>query len=179
MPANSREAWQMPISAAVHFQALRLYKMAISEQRSPALYTLLTLLVCGCTSLSGVPGTTDDPIVDRPRLGTTVTAADFDHSPGQSIEQTIQAHIPGVMLTSNADGSISVRIDGINTFMAGTQPLYVIDGVPIQAGPNGGLPGLNPHDIESIQVFKDPVNTSLYGVRGSNGVIVITTKHAH
>jgi TonB-dependent SusC/RagA subfamily outer membrane receptor len=169
----------MPISAAVHFQALRLYKMAISEQRSHALYPFLALVMCGCASLSGVPGTTDDPIVDRPRLGTTVTSADFDHSPGQSIEQTIQAHIPGVMLTSNADGTVSIRLDGINTFMAGTQPLYVIDGVPIQAGRNGGLVGLNPHDIASIQVFKDPVNTSLYGVRGSNGVIVITTKHAH
>jgi TonB-dependent SusC/RagA subfamily outer membrane receptor len=169
----------MPTFAAAHFQALCLYKMAITEPRSHAFRVLLAALMCGCASLSGAPGTTDDPIVGKPRLGTTVTSADFDHSPGQSIEQTIQAHIPGVMLTSNADGSISVRIDGINTFMAGTQPLYVIDGVPIQAGPGGGLVGLNPHDIASIQVFKDPVNTSLYGVRGSNGVIVITTKHAH
>jgi TonB-dependent SusC/RagA subfamily outer membrane receptor len=83
------------------------------------------------------------------------------------------------MLTSNPDGGVSVRIRGINTFMGGTQPLYVIDGVPIQAGPNGGLVGLNPHDIASIEVLKDPVNMSFYGVRGSNGVIVINTKHSH
>jgi TonB-dependent SusC/RagA subfamily outer membrane receptor len=108
-----------------------------------------------------------------------VTSADFDRSPGESVERVLQAHIPGIMLTSNADGSLSVRIRGINTFMGGTQPLYVIDGVPIQSGPSGGLVGINPHDIASIEVLKDPVNTSLYGVRGSNGVIVITTKHAH
>jgi TonB-dependent SusC/RagA subfamily outer membrane receptor len=169
----------MPPSKAVHFQALCLDKMTISQQQSPAFCVLFAALLCGCAPLHGVPGTTDDPIVDQHRLGTTVTSADFDHSPGQSIEQIMQAHIPGITLTPNANGSVSVRIDGINTFMAGTQPLYVIDGVPIQAGPNGGLVGLNPHDIESIQVFKDPVNTSLYGVRGSNGVVVITTKHAH
>ncbi len=153
--------------------------METSQQRSPVFYFLLAGLVSGCASLSGVPGTTDDPIVEHHRLGTTVTSEDFDHSPGESIEQVIQSHIPGIMLTSNADGSISVRIRGISTFMAGTQPLYVIDGVPIQSGPSGGLVGINPHDIASIEVLKDPVNTSLYGVRGSNGVIVITTKHSH
>jgi TonB-dependent SusC/RagA subfamily outer membrane receptor len=169
----------MPPTATVHFQALRLDKMAISQQHSPAFYVLFAALLSGCASLPGVPGTTDDPVVGQHRLGTTVTSADFDHSPGQSIEQIMQAHVPGIMLTPNANGTVSVRIDGINTFMAGTQPLYVIDGVPIQSGPAGGLVGLNPHDIATIQVFKDPVNTSLYGVRGSNGVIVITTKHAH
>jgi TonB-dependent SusC/RagA subfamily outer membrane receptor len=153
--------------------------MAISKQHAPVFCGIIAGLMSACAVLNSVPGTTDDPIVDQHRLGTTVTSEDFDRSPGQSIEQTIQAHIPGVMLTSNADGSVSVRIRGISTFMGGTQPLYVIDGVPIQAGPNGGLVGINAHDIATIEVLKDPVNTSLYGVRGGNGVIVITTKHAH
>jgi TonB-dependent SusC/RagA subfamily outer membrane receptor len=153
--------------------------MAISKQHAPVLCCVLAGLMSACAALSGVPGTTDDPIVDQHRLGTTVTSADFDRSPGQSIEQMLQTHVPGIMLTSNPDGSVAVRIRGINTFMGGTQPLYVIDGVPIQAGPNGGLVGINAHDIASIEVLKDPANTSLYGVRGGNGVIVITTKHAH
>jgi TonB-dependent SusC/RagA subfamily outer membrane receptor len=169
----------MPPASTVTSRPCAYTIMATSHKHSGALCLLLAALMSSCASLRGVPGTTDDPIVDHPRLGTTVTSEDFDRSPGQSIEQTIQAHIPGVTLTSNADGSVSIRIRGINTFMAGTQPLYVIDGVPIQAGPNGGLVGINAHDIASIQVFKDPVNTSLYGVRGGNGVIVITTKHAH
>jgi TonB-dependent SusC/RagA subfamily outer membrane receptor len=153
--------------------------MAISYRHSPAVCGLLPVLISACAVLTPVPGTTDDPIAEPVRLGTTVTSADFDHSPGSSIEQTLQAHIPGITLTSNADGTVSVRIRGISTFMGGTQPLYVIDGVPIQASPNGGLVGINPHDIASIEVFKDPVNTSLYGVRGGNGVIVIKTKHSH
>src|SRR3954468_20570936 len=153
--------------------------MAISKQHAPVFCCIIAGLMSACAALNSVPGTTDDPIVDQHRLGTTVTSEDFDRSPGQSIEQTIQAHIPGITLMSNADGSVSVRIRGINTFMGGTQPLYVIDGVPIQAGPSGGLVGINPHDIARIEVLKDPVNTSLYGVRGANGVIVITTKHAH
>jgi TonB-dependent starch-binding outer membrane protein SusC len=74
---------------------------------------------------------------------------------------------------------VSVRIRGINTFMGSTEPLYVIDGVPIQAGPGGGLVGINAHDIASIEVLKDPVSESFYGVRGANGVIVIRTKHSH
>ena len=169
----------MPIVSGGHSRPWAYKAMSISQQYPPAFCALLAGLLSACASLSPVPGTTDDPIVDQHRLGTTVTSEDFDHSPGESIEQTLQSHIPGIMLTSNADGTISIRIRGINTFMAGTQPLYVIDGSPIQAGRNGGLAGINPHDIASIEVLKDPVNTSLYGVRGSNGVIVITTKHAH
>ena len=55
-------------------------------------------------------------------------------------------------------------------------PLYVIDGVPVEPGPNGDLTGLNPYDIESIKVLKDAASTTMYGVRGGNGVIVIKTK---
>ena len=54
--------------------------------------------------------------------------------------------------------------------------LYVVDGVTIQPGPNGALTGINPYDIESIKVLKDPADTSMYGMRGANGVIVVTTK---
>ena len=54
----------------------------------------------------------------------------------------------------------------------------MIDDVPISAGPNGTLTGVNPYDIESIKVLKDPADTGIYGIRGGNGVILITTKHA-
>jgi TonB-dependent SusC/RagA subfamily outer membrane receptor len=57
--------------------------------------------------------------------------------------------------------------------------LYVIDGLPIQPGPGGSLLGINPHDIASIEVFKDASSTAYYGLRGSNGVIVIKTKHGN
>jgi TonB-dependent SusC/RagA subfamily outer membrane receptor len=64
------------------------------------------------------------------------------------------------------------------TILGTGEPLYVIDGVPIQPGPGGALSGLNPYDIETIDVLTDPASISMYGSRGANGVIVITTKQA-
>ncbi len=73
--------------------------------------------------------------------------------------------------------SISVRIRGATSFYAGSGPLYVIDGVPVTPGPGGVLRGINPYEIESIQVLKNPAETAaLYGLWGANGVIVIKTK---
>lgn len=152
--------------------------MAILRQHVPVACTILAGLVSGCAAGPGVR-TTDDVPTQHARLGTIVTSEDFDRSPDQSIEQELEAHVPGITLTQNANGSVSIRIRGINTFMGSTEPLYVIDGVPIQAGPSGGLVGINPHDIASIEVLKDAVSESFYGVRGGNGVIVIRTKHSH
>jgi TonB-dependent SusC/RagA subfamily outer membrane receptor len=152
--------------------------MAILRQHVPVACTILAGLISGCATGPGVR-TTDDVPPQHARLGTIVTSEDFDRSPGQSIEQELEAHIPGVTLSQAADGSVSVRIRGVNTFLGSTEPLYVIDGIPIKAGPGGGLVGINAHDIASIEVLKDPVSESFYGVRGGNGVIVIRTKHSH
>jgi TonB-dependent SusC/RagA subfamily outer membrane receptor len=67
-----------------------------------------------------------------------------------------------------------VRIRGVAS--AYGEPLYVIDGVAIEPGPSGSLSGINAADIESIKVLKDAAETSLYGSRGANGVIIIKTK---
>jgi len=83
---------------------------------------------------------------------------------------------PGVLVNVNPDGSISVRIRAASSFYSNTEPLYIIDGTPVTPEPGGTLRGISPHDIESIEVLKDPASTSLYGVRGANGIIVITTK---
>ncbi|PYO29715.1 MAG: hypothetical protein DMD73_00815 [Gemmatimonadetes bacterium] len=56
------------------------------------------------------------------------------------------------------------------------EPLYVIDGVEIEPGPGGSLTGINPRDIATIEVVKDPAGEAMYGVRGANGVIIIRTK---
>ncbi|MBC7791209.1 MAG: TonB-dependent receptor plug domain-containing protein, partial [Anaerolineae bacterium] len=61
---------------------------------------------------------------------------------------------------------------------ASNAPLYVVDGLAIQPGPNGSLVGINPYDIETIEVLKDAASTSMYGSRGSNGVILIKTKRS-
>ena len=74
-------------------------------------------------------------------------------------------------------GSLAIRIRGNTSIGANSEPLYVIDGMAIQPGPGGALQGINPHDIESIEVLKDAASLSFYGMRAANGVIVIKTKH--
>jgi len=82
------------------------------------------------------------------------------------------------MVTAAPGGGIVVRIGGPKSFYANEDPLFVVDGVPI-TGTNGTLSWLNPHDVESITVLKDPSTTAIYGVRGANGVVIIKTKGSH
>ncbi len=92
-----------------------------------------------------------------------------------SVEQIIQGRLPGVQVTQSSaepGGEFSIRIRGTNSISAGNEPLYVIDGL---AGANPGN-SLNPSDIKSIEVLKDASATAIYGARGSNGVVLITTK---
>jgi TonB-dependent SusC/RagA subfamily outer membrane receptor len=94
----------------------------------------------------------------------------------ESIASLIERASPGVLVTEHADGSVTVRIRGTGSFYGSEEPLYVIDGVPLPLGSGGRLAGINPNDVESVKVLKDAHDTALYGVRGANGVIVITTK---
>ena len=92
-----------------------------------------------------------------------------------SVDQAIQGRIPGVQVTQTSaepGGAFSIRIRGTNSITAGNEPLYVIDGLP---GANP-LNSMNPADIQSIEVLKDASATAIYGARGSNGVILISTK---
>lgn len=105
-----------------------------------------------------------------------VSRQEIEDKQGESIEKQIMSKSPGVVVTTNADGSIAVNIRGSSSKLSSNEPLYVIDDIPITPGPGGALVGLNPHDIESIQVLKNPEDTGIYGSRGANGVIVIKTK---
>lgn len=90
-----------------------------------------------------------------------------------TISQSLQGRIPGVeiKMTSSEPGSTpQIRIRGTNSIMGGNDPLWVIDGFP-------GMPNmLNVSDIESIEILKDASATAIYGSRGANGVIIVTTK---
>ncbi len=113
----------------------------------------------------------------------------------QSVEQLLQGRAPGVVVSANGfepGAPSSIRIRGLNSLTSNTEPLYVIDGVivdsatedtndPLSGGnsylaPQGGISGINPRDIESIEILKDASATAIYGSRGANGVIIITTK---
>jgi TonB-dependent SusC/RagA subfamily outer membrane receptor len=132
----------------------------------------------GCASGNGGPPI-DDVAPVTSSVSSIVTSADLDRSPDESIALALQAHVPGVTVVRSASGGLSIQIRGIGTFMGSTEPLFIIDGTPIQPGPSGALEGINPHDIASIEVLKDPASLSLYGVRAGNGVVIIKTKHSH
>ena len=106
----------------------------------------------------------------------TVTGDEARRTPTVRLADLIQQRVPGITLSETADGRIKVRMRGVNSFTAETQPLFVVDDIPLDPEPDGTLPGVTVHEIESIKVYKDPVDTSRWGMRGSNGVIVVKTK---
>lgn len=98
----------------------------------------------------------------------------FDQQPYARVEELFIGRFPGVQVL-NVNGQVQVRIRGASSFNANTEPLILVDGQQITQG-SGGLIGLNPRDIHKIEVLKDAVSMAEFGVRGSNGVIRITTK---
>ena len=104
-----------------------------------------------------------------------VDAKELMTKPVNNAFEALQGKVPGVDITSSQRpgelGSIMIR--GQRSINASSEPLYVVDGVPMQ---NGGIESLNPQDIESVDVLKDASSTAIYGSRGANGVVLITTK---
>jgi TonB-dependent SusC/RagA subfamily outer membrane receptor len=138
---------------------------------------LVVGIVSGCARAGGKSqGDIADTTQSTPPPSSTVTAEDIRRTPNEPIEKALMGRFSGVEVTRSPDGGISVRIRGTTSILGSNEPLYVLDGIPIQPGPNGSLSGVNPHDIESIEVLKDAASTSIYGLRGANGVIVIKTK---
>jgi len=120
-----------------------------------------------------------------------ITGKELNDMPVPSFESALQGKLAGVTVTTGsglAGSAAIVRIRGVASISAAGDPLYVVDGIAVNQdysslGNGGGfnqnpLSSLNPNDIESIDVLKDAAATSIYGSRGSNGVILITTKRA-
>lgn len=140
-------------------------------------FVLLVALVSACarSGRTSPREPTRAPPSDAPAPA-AVTADDIQRTPIVSLEELMAAKFPGVWVARTADGGISVRIRGASSIMGNNEPLYVVDGIPVQTGPGGSLTGIVPNDIESIEVLKDAPATTMYGMRGANGVILITTK---
>jgi TonB-linked SusC/RagA family outer membrane protein len=104
----------------------------------------------------------------------TVTAKEIAKRPLMRVEQALQGTTSGVMVSSNSGQpgrGLSVRIRGVNSITGSNEPLYVIDGFI-----GGNIESINVNDIESLEILKDASATAIYGSRGSNGVVLITTK---
>ena len=104
-----------------------------------------------------------------------VSAKELTMRPVSNALEALQGKAAGVEITSNQrPGELgTVRVRGMRSISAGNDPLYVVDGVVLSSG---GIESINPRDIESISVLKDASSTAIYGSRGANGVILVTTK---
>ena len=140
------------------------------SSRAALAFGLLAAITSGCASKSGSSGT-NKGAASAP--APAVTSQDLERTPGE-IDKAITGRFPGVIVSRAPDGGMVIRIRGAQSFYG--DPLYELDGVPLTPGPNGSLSGINPNDIESIKVLKSAAETSMYGSRGANGVIIIKTK---
>ncbi|MFS4469809.1 SusC/RagA family TonB-linked outer membrane protein [Chryseobacterium sp. T20] len=142
-------------------------------------------------------------VKDKERTGSIakVSAKDIENQPVTNVLSTVQGRMAGVNITQNSGvpgGGYSIQIRGRNSLRTyanseidGSQPLYIVDGVPVGSGMTASyganilsdanlnpLSNISPNDIESIEVLKDADATAIYGSRGANGVVLVTTKRA-
>jgi TonB-dependent SusC/RagA subfamily outer membrane receptor len=139
--------------------------MAPTAPRSVVLVGLLSVLLSGCASKQrGYPATTP-PV------------SSSDSTRIEDPVQLLRSRSPGLLVSRTADGWIAIQLMHAPTSAnASGEALILLDDVPFRAGPGGTLTGVNPYDIESIRVLTKPEDVGIYGLRGANGVIVITTK---
>ncbi|MBC6366694.1 TonB-dependent receptor [Algoriphagus sp. AK58] len=113
----------------------------------------------------------------------SVKSAEILQTPVANVAQGLQGRVAGLQVVQNSaapGGNVSVRVRGTNSIRGSSEPLFIIDGVQFNNG--GGvndlspLSTINPNDIASVEVLKDASSTAIYGARGANGVIIITTK---
>ena len=119
---------------------------------------------------------------------TTISSKDLDSNSGGNINTALQGKIPGMQIisTSGEPGAGSlIQIRGASSINGSSEPLYIIDGTPIESGNISSIDGdatfspiagINPNDIESIEVLKDAASAAIYGSRAANGIVIITTK---
>jgi TonB-dependent starch-binding outer membrane protein SusC len=146
-------------------------------------------VLTGCAPTAGVPPETPAPD-DEVSVGygtqsrRTVTGAITSITPTEAdahsarVEEML-SRVPGLQVQRRANGEYTLRIRGARSFRADEEPLLVIDDTPVPRGAVGSaLAGLAPTDVARIDVLKDAASTSIYGIRGANGVIIITTKRS-
>ena len=123
---------------------------------------------------------------------TQIKSDQLEKNRSGSVESILQGQVSGLVVaeSSQPGGGSGVSIRGTNSILGGTQPLYVLDGIPVDpltdaagmdnsGGSQSSLSFINPNDIDKIEVLKDAAATAIYGARGANGVILITSKTAN
>ncbi|MEO5580371.1 MAG: TonB-dependent receptor plug domain-containing protein, partial [Gemmatimonadaceae bacterium] len=157
--------------------------------------TLAVSLRVSAVNLSEVVVTGTGSATERRKLGTSVASVDstlISRAQAVTVDQALQGKIPGAQISQNSGGpgggGMSVRLRGVNSFISGSDPLYIIDGVIIDNGsaqladlggrsnPQNRLADINPADIERVEVIRGAAAAALYGSRANNGVVQIFTR---
>lgn len=164
-----------------HFHPL----LKLAHDRRMFLLTVMTALAAGCHHTAAPAKQPAEQVnfgygMEERSFSTGVlgsaTVEDFREMKVAHIAQLIEGRFAGVHVQRTAGGNYSIRIRGIGSFMGNGEPLFVIDGMPVEAATAQGISWLNPADVARIDILKDAASTAMYGMRGSNGVILITTK---
>lgn len=133
-------------------------------------------LACAYPAVSAAPsGAPSDGMTAS--AVSTVSGEDLHGIPAARVEELLEGRSAGVQVVRLPGGGIAVRIRGRGSIYGDTEPLYVIDGMPVVVTAGHGLSWLNPGDIQRIEILKDASATAVYGMRGANGVVLITTRH--
>jgi TonB-dependent SusC/RagA subfamily outer membrane receptor len=135
----------------------------------PRRIVALALLIPGAACWSGAAPSSPAPSA---RDGVEVAQNGAD---ANRLEEILSGQVPGLTVHRRADGTYTVRMRG-SRCPADAEPLVLLDGVPLGGGTAHALADINPRDVERVEVIKDAASLSLYGIRGANGVIAITTR---
>ncbi len=158
----------------------------VSGPRRALVILLVAVVASGCGTSGEYVDPNPDPGIDvgygeqgEEDITGAVETVDVDEAVRQNattIAEILRGRISGVIVSPAPGGGLQIRIRGATSLIGNASPLYVLDGIPVQADRNGSLSMLNPYDIESISVLKNASATAIYGSRGAHGVIVIKTK---
>ena len=165
------------------------------EVVSGATATADVALAVSAVNLSEVVVTGTGTATEKRKVGTSIATVDsalIGRAQAVTVDQAMQGKIPGAQITQNSGspggGGISVRLRGVNSFISGSDPLYIVDGVivdnksgqladlGIRSNPQNRLADLNPADIDHIEIIRGAAAAALYGSRANNGVVQIFTK---
>jgi TonB-linked SusC/RagA family outer membrane protein len=181
------DAQNLPTVLKVSFVGYREQQVDVYDNSEPV--TIELTEVTDVLQEVVVVGYTQTKRSSRTGAITSVAAADFSATAAAGFNEKIQGQAPGLIVSGSQGtpgSAVFVRLRGTTSINAGNEPLYIIDGVPfnsnsLQTISNGGqstnpLSDINASDIERIEILKDANATAVYGARGANGVILVTTK---
>jgi TonB-dependent SusC/RagA subfamily outer membrane receptor len=167
----------------------------LRHHSSPSLIAALAAsLAAGCVRQPGVSALRPEPVAlanaptpvgyaTQPARDVTFAVGSVELMAGRSgqfarVEELLAARVAGLEVLRRGDGSFSLRIRGSGSILGSSEPLLVVDGMPVGLGGAETLAGLSPHDIQRVDVLKDAGATAIYGSRGANGVVLITTRRS-